>query len=53
MTMKCLILDDEPLAVDILRNYIGKVPGLECVGAFRKPLQALEFVQKKIGRAHV
>jgi DNA-binding LytR/AlgR family response regulator len=44
--MKCLILDDEPLAVDILRNYIGKVPGLECVGAFRKPLKALEFLQK-------
>jgi len=44
--MKCLILDDEPLAVDILRNYIGKFPGLECVGAFRKPLKALEFLQK-------
>jgi len=44
--MKCLILDDEPLAVDILRNYIGMVPGLECVGAFRKPLKALEFLQK-------
>jgi len=44
--MKCLILDDEPLAVDILRNYIRKVPGLECVGAFRRPLKALEFLQK-------
>jgi len=44
--MKCLILDDEPLAVDILRRYIGKVPGLECAGAFRKPLEALEFLQK-------
>jgi DNA-binding LytR/AlgR family response regulator len=44
--MKCLVLDDEPLAVDILRDYIGKVPGLECVGAFRKPLQALEFLRK-------
>jgi DNA-binding LytR/AlgR family response regulator len=44
--MKCLVLDDEPLAVDILRDYIGKVPGLECVGTFRKPLQALEFLRK-------
>ncbi len=44
--MKCLILDDEPLAVDILRNYIGKIPGLECVGAFRKPLKALEYLQR-------
>jgi DNA-binding LytR/AlgR family response regulator len=44
--MKCLILDDEPLAVDILRDYIEKIPGLECVGAFRRPLHALEFLQK-------
>jgi len=44
--MRCLILDDEPLAVDILRGYVGKVPGLECVGTFRKPLEALEFLQK-------
>jgi two-component system LytT family response regulator len=44
--MKCLVLDDEPLAVEILRDYIGKVPGLECAGAFRKPLQALEFLRK-------
>jgi len=43
--MRCLILDDEPLAVGILRDYIEKVPGLECVGAFRKPLKALEFLQ--------
>ena len=44
--MKCLILDDEPLAVDILRHYIEKVPGLECVGAFRKPLEALEYLRQ-------
>jgi len=44
--MKCLVLDDEPLAVEILCDYIGKVPGLECAGTFRKPLQALEFLRK-------
>ncbi len=36
--MNCLILEDEPLAVNVLKDYIADVPGLElkvvCVNAF-------------------
>jgi len=43
--MKCVIIDDEPIALDILREYIAKVPSLECAGAFRNPLEAVAFLQ--------
>ncbi len=43
--MKCLVIDDEPKAVEILSDYIEKVPDLECSGTFRDPLKALNHIQ--------
>jgi DNA-binding LytR/AlgR family response regulator len=45
--MKCVAIDDEPLALDILKDYMAKVPFLECVGVFRDPLKALNYLRKK------
>ena len=36
----CYIIDDEPLAQEILEEYIGKVPFLELKGTFMSPLEA-------------
>lgn len=44
--MRCLIVDDEPLAHGILSDYIGKVPGLELVGATTSAIDALSRVQR-------
>ena len=44
--MKCVAIDDEPVALDILEDYMKKVPFLECVGVFREPLKALDFLRK-------
>ncbi len=43
--MKCLVIDDEPKAVEILCDYIEKGPDLECAAAFRDPLKALNYIQ--------
>ncbi len=43
--MKCLVIDDEPKAVEILSDYIEKVPNLHCAGTFRDPLKALNYIQ--------
>jgi DNA-binding LytR/AlgR family response regulator len=45
--IKCIIIDDEPMALDILRDYVEKVPFLELAGSYRNPLTALEDIQKK------
>lgn len=44
--VKCLAIDDEPMALDILKDYIAKVPFLECEGVFRDPLKALDYLRK-------
>jgi two-component system LytT family response regulator len=43
--MRCLVIDDEPKALEILSDYIEKVPGLEVAETFRDPLKALKFIQ--------
>lgn len=43
--MKCLVVDDEPLALDILESYIKKVPDLELVGKCSNALEASEFLK--------
>jgi len=44
--MRCLVIDDEPTALEIIKDYVEKVPFLECAGTFRDPLEALDFIQK-------
>ncbi|WP_294331573.1 LytTR family DNA-binding domain-containing protein [uncultured Chryseobacterium sp.] len=44
--IKCIVVDDEPLAISLLENYISKVPFLELVFSTENPIEALEYVQK-------
>lgn len=40
--MKISILDDEPLAVDLLKRYVEKTEGLEVLATYFDPFKALE-----------
>jgi DNA-binding LytR/AlgR family response regulator len=42
----CYIIDDEPLAQEILEEYIAKVPFLELKGTFMGPLEAVEPIER-------
>lgn len=44
--IKTLIIDDEPLALDILESYIAKLPDLELVGRCDNALDANERLQQ-------
>lgn len=44
MKFKCIIVDDEPPATRVLKNYIEKVSFLEEIGIFNDSLKALEFI---------
>lgn len=46
--LTCYIIDDEPLAQEILEAYIGKVPFLELKGSFISPLEAVASVQQDL-----
>lgn len=44
--IKCIIIDDEPLAVSLLENYVEKISFLEFVFSFENPIEALEYIKK-------
>ena len=43
--MTCVILDDEPLALDLLADYCAQVPGLELKAQFDDALAGLAYLQ--------
>lgn len=45
MKLKCLIVEDEPLARNLLSEYVRKVAHLELVEAASNPLRALEVLR--------
>jgi two-component system LytT family response regulator len=45
--MKCLIIDDEPLAQDVIENYLKKCPFIELVAKCENALSALEWMKKQ------
>jgi two-component system LytT family response regulator len=42
--IKCILVDDEPLAVQLLENYILKTPFLELLGTFESAISAKEYL---------
>lgn len=40
--ISCLIVDDEPLALNLLESYVNKTPFLELKGKHNSPIEALE-----------
>jgi len=43
--LKCIIIEDEPLAVKVLKDYIGQVPFLELQGAFKDAILATDYLR--------
>ena len=48
MEVKTLIIDDEPLAVQLLTDYVERHPDLTLTAAFHNPIDALEQVQREV-----
>jgi DNA-binding LytR/AlgR family response regulator len=44
MKLKTIAIDDEPLALKLVSDYISKTPFLELAGAFDNPLDAIDFL---------
>jgi two-component system LytT family response regulator len=44
--IRCMIVEDKPLAIDILSAYMEKIPDLELVFTTQNPLDALAFLRK-------
>lgn len=47
LSIRCLVVDDEPPARQLLRNYIEQAPSLELAGECGNALDALSFLQRE------
>jgi len=45
--IRCIAVDDEPLALEIITDFAKKVPFLQLVGTFENATEALRFLQEE------
>ena len=46
MTLKCIIVDDEPRAIDVLKEYTEQLSSLNLLATFRNSVEAFDFVKQ-------
>ncbi|RZL47207.1 MAG: response regulator transcription factor [Pedobacter sp.] len=46
MPLKCVVIDDEPLAIDLLKNYISRTEGLTLCQTFEDAISGVEFLNQ-------
>jgi DNA-binding LytR/AlgR family response regulator len=44
---RCLIIDDEPLAIKLIRSHLSKLDSFEITGECKNALKAFEFLKKE------
>jgi DNA-binding LytR/AlgR family response regulator len=46
MNIDCIAIDDEPLALDIIKDYARRIPYLNLIATFDNAIDALDFLKK-------
>jgi len=46
MNIKCIIIDDEPLAIKVLENYLQNFQQFELIASFTNPLEAISILKE-------
>lgn len=45
--MRCVVIDDEPFALDLIKDYIQRTPFLELSQFFSNPFKALDYLNRE------
>lgn len=45
MKLRCVVIDDEPLAVELMESYVRKTPFLELCGSYGSASAAFEALR--------
>ena len=45
--LQCVIIDDEPLAIQLLADYVDQTAGLMLLHTFSNPIEAIHFLQEQ------
>ena len=43
--MRCIAIDDEPLALKLLTHYCSRVPSIQLLGTYTNPLEGLSYIR--------
>ena len=46
--LRCVIIDDEPLPVELLSAYASRIPDLTVLAKFNDPVMAVEFIRNHV-----
>lgn len=44
MEYKCVIIDDEPIAIEVLQNHLAELENIKVVATFTKPLSGAQYL---------
>ena len=47
MTIKCIIIDDEPLAINVIEDHLKNFDNIEIVATFNNPLKAYSILEQE------
>ena len=45
MEINCIIIDDEPLAIKVVTNYLNEFKNFHLIGTYKNPLESLEVIE--------
>ena len=45
MIIKCLAIDDEPLALQVIQTHLEQIPDIELIATFTNPVEAIEILK--------
>ena len=48
MSIKCIIIDDEDLAIHVIQEHLKSFDTIEVIGTFTNPIKAIEIIESKI-----
>ena len=47
MKIRCIIVDDEQLAIDLIKNHLNKIDDFEVIQTFTEPLKAFQTIENE------
>ncbi|WP_299680388.1 LytTR family DNA-binding domain-containing protein [uncultured Dokdonia sp.] len=47
MKIPCIIIDDEPLAIQVIQSHVAQIPDLQLIATFQNPVAAFELLKKE------
>ncbi len=47
MNLTCYIIDDEPLAIEVIENHVSKIDGLEVAATFQNAVKAFQALREQ------